>query len=157
MHKRTLDQAEHEIQTQLRDKILQKAVKQQYATIDQVKAFNAKLMLSDVLHERDLQLELRQKKQEQEKQIEKQWEDLEAAKIETFDEKMKEKARRQVERTLQQRKSLKDQMHNVKMKVIKEYQDSEKEGELLKRQANEELESKIQKDLQKRRQELENA
>ena len=157
MHKRTLDQAEHEIQTQLRDKILQKAVKQQYATIDQVKAFNAKLMLSDVLHERDFQLELRQKKQEQEKQIEKQWEDLEAAKIEAFDEKMKEKARRQVERTLQQRKSLKDQMHNVKMKVIKEYQDSEKEGELLKRQANEELETKIQKDLQKRRQELENA
>lgn len=48
-------------------------------------------------------------------------------------------------------------MHNVKMKVIKEYQDSEKEGELLKRQANEELETKIQKDLQKRRQELENA
>ena len=29
------------------------------------------------------------------------------------------------------------------MKVIKEYQDAEKEGELLKRQANEELESKI--------------
>ena len=102
-------------------------------------------------------MELRQKKQEQEKQIEKQWEDLEAAKIEAFDEKMKEKARRQVERTLQQRKSLKEQMHNVKMKVIKEYQDSEKEGELLKRQANEELETKIQKDLQKRRQELENA
>jgi len=109
------------------------------------------LMLSDVLHERDLQLQLRQRKQEQEKQLEKQWEDLEAAKTEAFDEKVKEKARRQFERTLQQRKSLKEQMHNVKMKVIKEYQDGEKEAEILKRQANEELEAKIQKDLQKRR------
>ena len=35
--------------------------------------------------------------------------------------------------------------------------ESMKEAEILKRQANEELESKIQKDLQKRRQELENA
>ena len=54
MHKRTLDQAELEIQTHKRDQILQKAEKQQYATLDQVKAFNSKLMLSDVLHERDL-------------------------------------------------------------------------------------------------------
>jgi hypothetical protein len=48
-------------------------------------------------------------------------------------------------------------MHNVKMKVIKEYQDAEKEGEMLKRIADEELEDKIQKDLQRKRQELENA
>ena len=48
-------------------------------------------------------------------------------------------------------------MHQVKMKVIKEYQDGEMEAEMLKRQAKDEFEGKIHKDLQKRRQELENA
>ena len=114
-------------------------------------------MLCDVLQERDIQLQLRIKKQEQEKQIEKHWEQVEVAKAEAHDEKMKDKMRREFDRIIQQRKNLKDQLQEVKMKVIKNYQEEELEGEMLKRLAQQDLEEKRNKDLQKKRQEVENA
>jgi len=69
---------------------------------------------------------------------------LEAAKAEAYDEKMKEKKQREVDRILQQRKDLKEQLHNVKLKMIKDYQEAELEGQILKNMAREDFEAKKQ-------------
>ena len=48
----------------------------------------------------------------------------------------------QFERTINQRAALKEQLHDVKLKVIKNIKEAQTEGELLKRQAYEEIEEK---------------
>ncbi len=98
LERRRLDQLEYEIQQGERDKTLQKALKQQYATLDQVKSFNAKLMMSDVMHERDLQLRLKQRKQEQQEGVERQWEEVERAKAQAYDDRLKQKLQGEYER-----------------------------------------------------------
>ena len=45
---------------------------------DQMKAFKSKLLMSDVLQEREVQLALKKRKQDHEKRVEKAWEELEA-------------------------------------------------------------------------------
>ena len=44
---------------------------------DQVKAFHTKMLMCDVIQERDVQQQLRKRKQEIEKDIERQWQELE--------------------------------------------------------------------------------
>ncbi len=63
----------------------------------------------------------------------------------------------QFERTIQQRNALKEQLHEVKLKVINDFKEAELEGEMLKRQAMEEIEAKKHKELQRKRMEIENA
>lgn len=63
----------------------------------------------------------------------------------------------QFERTIQQRNALKEQLHEVKLKVINDFKEAEVEGEMLKRQAMEEIEAKKHKELQRKRMEIENA
>jgi hypothetical protein len=54
-----------------------------------VKAFHSKLLLSDVLQEREIQKQLKQRKLEHEKKVDQEWEELDKAKMEAFDEKVK--------------------------------------------------------------------
>ena len=56
-----------------------------------MKAFHSKMMLSDVLQEREIQLNLKQRKASMEHQIEKMWEDTENEHVERLDSKLKTK------------------------------------------------------------------
>jgi hypothetical protein len=56
---------------------------------DQVKAFHSKMLLCDTMQERDMQLQLKKRKAEIEKQIQAQWEELERVKMDEYDEKMR--------------------------------------------------------------------
>jgi hypothetical protein len=47
--------------------------------------------MSDVLAERDVQKDHKQRKLDHEKKLEKEWEELDRAKMEAFDEKVKSK------------------------------------------------------------------
>jgi len=58
---------------------------------DQVKAFHSKMFLSDVLQERELQLEINKRKQEFHKEIENKWVELEKNQLDEYDETMMRK------------------------------------------------------------------
>ena len=67
--RRKVDLEEAKYQAAVKQEILGKANKQIYETNDRVKAFQSALYLSDALKEREAQLEINQKKNENEKMI----------------------------------------------------------------------------------------
>lgn len=90
--------------------------------------------MCDVEQERLMQLEIRKKKAQFEKQITKQWEELEQQKMVEHDEKMRQKLMEEYEKKVANQKIINDQLQEFKMAYVKKYQDEMLEGELLKRQ-----------------------
>ena len=133
LERRRLDAIEFEIQQESRLKVVERANKMAYQQQDIVKAFNSKLLMSDVLAERDVQKDLKKRKQEHEKRLEKEWEELDKAKMEAFDEKVKEKLVAEYDRKVSNTKAISDQLHEFKMKYIKRLQDDMLEAELINR------------------------
>ncbi len=131
------------------------ANKHAYDQQDQVKAFKAKLLMSDVLAEREVQKSLRQRKQEHEKHLEKQWEELDHAKMEAFDEKVKQKLIDEYNRKMANSKVISDQLNEFKMKYIKRMQDEMLEAELINRQVKEELHREAEKEAERKRKQFE--
>ena len=76
---------------------------------------------------------------------------------EAYDEKLKEKLRNEYDRKMKHQKDIKDQLYQYKIGLIKNYKDSLLEGGLITKAAEEEMFANRQKDLQRRRRELENA
>jgi hypothetical protein len=76
---------------------------------------------------------------------------------EAYDEKLKEKLRNEYDRKMKHQKDIKDQLYQYKIGLIKNYKDSLLEGGLITKAAEEEMIANRQKDLQRRRRELENA
>lgn len=64
--------------------------------------------MSDVLAERDVQKDLKKRKADHEKRLEKEWEELERAKMEAFDEKVKEKLVAEYDRKVSNTKAISD-------------------------------------------------
>ena len=133
LERRRLDAIEFEIQQESRLKVVERANKMAYQQQDIVKAFNSKLLMSDVLAERDVQKDLKKRKQEHEKRLEKEWEELDKAKMEAFDEKVKEKLVAEYDRKVSNTKAISDQLHEFKMKYIKRLQDDMLEAVLINR------------------------
>jgi Trichohyalin-plectin-homology domain len=133
LERRRLDAIEFEIQQESRLKVVERANKMAYQQQDIVKAFNSKLLMSDVLAERDVQKDLKKRKLEHEKRLEKEWEELDKAKMEAFDEKVKEKLVAEYDRKVSNTKAISDQLHEFKMKYIKRLQDDMLEAELINR------------------------
>lgn len=155
LERRRIDQVEFELQQEARLKVVERANKVAYQNQDIVKAFNSKLLMSDVLAEREIQKSLKAKKREHEKAVEREWEELDRVKMEAFDEKVKEKLVAEYDRKVANTKAISDQLHEFKMKYIKRMQDDMLEAELINRQVKEELEREAQKELDRKRKQLE--
>jgi len=56
-----------------------------------VKALHSKMLLCDVYDEQQAQLDLKERKQRVDKEIELQWEELEKQKMEEYDERLRQK------------------------------------------------------------------
>ena len=91
LERRRIDALEFDLQQEQRMKVVERANKHAYDQQDIMKAFKSKLLMSDVLAERDIQKEVKKRKQDHEKKVEKEWEELDRAKMEAFDEKVKSK------------------------------------------------------------------
>lgn len=116
-----------------------------------MKAFNSKLLMSDVLAEREVQKELKQRKKAHEVRVQQEWEELDKVKMEAFDEKVKEKLVAEYDRKVANTKAISDQLHEFKMKYIKRMQDDMLEAELINRQVKEELQREADKELERKR------
>ena len=130
---------------QAREEALKRANAAAYQANDQVKAFKTKLLMCDVQEERDHQLKLRTKKGRIEQEIEHQWTDLEKEKMEQYDDKLRAKLMKEYEGKMANTRDIKNQHYDFKMNFIKKMKEEQLEGELIKRQVEEEIERERQK------------
>ena len=151
LERRRIDQVEFELQQEARLKVVERANKVAYQNQDIVKAFNSKLLMSDVLAEREIQKELKLKKKAHEVRVQQEWEELDKVKMEAFDEKVKDKLIAEYDRKVANTKAISDQLHEFKMKYIKRMQDDMLEAELINRQVQEELQREAEKEVERKR------
>jgi hypothetical protein len=132
-------------------KVVERANQKAYENQDIVKAFKSKLLMSDVLAERDVQKEHKQRKIDHEKKLEKEWEELDRAKMEAYDEKVKGKLIAEFDRKQQNIKAIGEQLHEFKMNYIKRIQEERLEADLINRQVHEEMLREAEKEKERKR------
>jgi predicted RNase H-like nuclease len=116
---------------------------------DMVKAFKSKMLLADVLYEQDAQRALKARKAVHEKEIEKHWQEIDVEKMKEYDEKMRAKLEEEYKVKMNNSKAISDQLEDFKLRYIKKIKEEMLEGELIKRQAEEDLEREKMKELQR--------
>ncbi len=107
------------------------------------------MLLSDVMHEQEAQKQLKARKEAIQKQIELNWENLEKEKMQEYDAKMREKLEREYNKKMDNAKAISDQLEEFKINYIKQLKEEMLEGELIKRQAEEDLEREKIRELQR--------
>jgi len=140
MEKRSIDDAERKFQEKQKQIVIDRANKLLFEAQDPVKSFNSKMLLSDVLKERDYQKEIKFRKIEMENEIELKWLELERQTMFENERKTQLKKEEEGYKKKEQMKSVNQQFQDYKVKRIKEYQDSVIEGEMIKLASNQALE-----------------
>jgi len=140
MEKRSIDEAERKFQEKQKQIVIDRANKLLFEAQDPVKSFNSKMLLSDVLKERDYQKEIKFRKIEMENEIELKWLELERQTMFENERKTQLKKEEEGYKKKEQMKSVNQQFQDYKVKRIKEYQDSVIEGEMIKLASNQALE-----------------
>ena len=85
IERRKIDAMEEALQNDLRNEAVKRANVKLYEAQDRVKAFHSKMLMCDVLAERDQQVKLQKKKKQIMDGIDKQWVDYEKQQIEEQD------------------------------------------------------------------------
>lgn len=101
------------------------------------------------MHEQEAQKQLKARKEAIQKQIELNWENLEKEKMQEYDAKMREKLEREYNKKMDNAKAISDQLEEFKINYIKQLKEEMLEGELIKRQAEEDLEREKIRELQR--------
>ena len=109
-----------------------KANKQLFDQQDRVKSFHSKLLMCDVLNERDQQLKIKKKKEIAKKHQEKEWNEFEKQKLDEYDDKLREQLEKEYFKKMDNAKVIKDQVHDFKLNYVKKMQEDMIEGELIK-------------------------
>lgn len=107
---------------------------------DKVKALKGKMMACDAAHEQQAQKALKDRKKAIHKDIEKHWVEVEKDKMKEYDEKMRCKLEQEYKLKMQNSKEISDQLENFKLNYIKQLKEEMLEGELIKRQVEEDIE-----------------
>lgn len=137
--KRKIDEEERKFNEMEKKIIIERANKLLFEAQDPVKSFHSKLLLADVMKEREYQMEIKQKKKEIEDRINEKWKNVESENLHNYD--MKELQKLEVEKIKKedQMNVINQQLQDFKIKKIKEYQDRVIEGEIIKQRAKEAL------------------
>jgi len=149
--RREVDAKEQEFQDELRRQQIEKANRQLHDSQDMVKALKSKMLVSDVMKEQDAQREYRARKEAIQKNIEQNWEELEKQKMEEYDSKMRAKLEREYNKKMENAKAISDQLEEFKINYIKQLKEDMLEGELIKRQTEEDLEREKIRELQRQK------
>ena len=147
IERRRLDAEEQDYQDELRRAQIERANKTMHESQDMVKALKAKMLMCDVAYEQQAQKELNARRQAVEKDIVRHWEDVERQKMQEYDEKMRAKLEQEYKLKQQNAKDISDQLENFKLNYIKQLKEEMLEGELIKRQTEEDLEREKQREV----------
>jgi hypothetical protein len=132
MDKRSIDEQEKKFQEKQKQIVIEKANKILFEAQDPVKSFHSKMLLSDVLKERDYQKDIKNRKKEMDDEIERKWLELERENILENDRKVMQKKEDEQNKKKERLKFINQQFQDYKFKRIKEYQDAVIEGEMIK-------------------------
>lgn len=77
---------------------------------------------------------------EHEKEITRHWEEIEREKMKEYDSKMRAKLEEEYRVKMVNAKQISDQLEDFKLNCVKKYKEEMLEGELIKRQVEEDLE-----------------
>ena len=116
-----------------------------------VKALHSKMLLVDVLAEQDIQREHKKKRELLDTQIGRQWEEMERQKMVEYDERFREKLEKEYRKRMKNAENIDTQLEDFKMSFIKRLKEDELEGELIKKQVEEDLGREKLKELERRR------
>ena len=105
-----------------------------------VKALKAKMMMCDVAYEQKAQQAMQARKKQVGQDIEKHWVEVEKQKMSEYDEKMRAKLEQEYKLKQNNAKEISEQLENFKLSFIKQLKEEMLEGELIKRQTEEDLE-----------------
>jgi len=97
-------------------------------------------MMCDVAHEQIAQKSLAQRKKAIQKDIDVQFDEMEKAQMAEYDVKMQAKLEVEYKNKIDNAKSISNQLEEFKLKYIQNLKGEMLEGELIKRQADEDLE-----------------
>jgi hypothetical protein len=147
--RRHVDAQEQDFQDELRRQQIEKANRQLHDSQDMVKALKSKMLVSDVMKEQDAQREYKGRRDTIAKHIEQNWEELEKQKMEEYDSKMRAKLEREYNKKMENAKAISDQLEEFKINYIKQLKEDMLEGELIKRQTEEDLEREKIRELQR--------
>lgn len=155
IERRRVDAEEADYQEGLRHEVIQKANKHMHEAQDQVKSLKSKMMLCDVAHEQEAQKKLAARKKQVNSDIEKQWHEMEKAQMAEYDAKMQAKLEQEYKNKIENAKSISNQLEEFKLKYIQNLKAEMLEGELIKRQAQEDLEREKARELARQKRAME--
>lgn len=155
LERRRIDAEEESLQNEKKRQAIEKANKILHDASDQVKAFHSKMFLADVLQEREMQLEITKKKETFQKDIEQKWHQNELELIQEYDKKMILKLQNEQKKKVEVQKALKNQLTDTKTRIVKKMQEEYIEGQLMKKQAKEEIEKERKAELGRRQKAVE--
>ena len=130
-----IDEEERKYQNMRYNLTLQKAHDYYFNGKDMVKTFNTSLFLSDILQEREKQMEINRAKKQQKEKEEANWiligkQQMVEAEMKELEKKKLRKIKSEAEMNI-----IRQQFNNVKYKRLLELQDNYIEGEIIKKQA----------------------
>ena len=134
-YRQKLDEEERKYQNMRYNLSLQKAHEYYFNSKDIVKSFNTSLFYSDILKERDKQIEINKTKRLQDEKEKERWILKDKEKMIEYDLKELEKKKLRKTKSEAEMNIIKQQFNNVKYKRLLELQDNYVEGELIKKQA----------------------
>ena len=116
---------------------------------DMVKALKGKMLMCDVAYEQKAQQEMKKRKEQIQKDIEQHFVEVERQKMSEYDEKMRAKLEQEYKLKQQNARDISEQLENFKLNYIKQLKEEMLEGELIKRQTEEDLEREKQREIQR--------
>lgn len=140
IERRRIDAEEQEYQDDLRRKAIEHATNVMHENQDMVKALKGKMLMCDVAQEQKAQQAMIQRKKQINKEIEKHWVEVEKDKMKEYDEKMRAKLEQEYKLKMQNAQDISDQLETFKLNYIKQLKEEMLEGELVKRQVEEDIE-----------------
>ena len=116
---------------------------------DMVKALHSKMLLCDVYEEQAIQRDTKKRRQNFDREIDLQWEELERQKMVEYDERLREKLEKEYDKKMKNAQGVNDQLEDFKLEYIKKMKEEQLEGELIKKQVEEELERERMRDAER--------
>ena len=114
---------------------------------DMVKALKGKMLMCDVAYEQKAQQATRERKDNMQRDIEQHFVEVERQKMTEYDEKMRAKLEQEYKLKQANAKDISEQLENFKLSYIKQLKEEMLEGELIKRQTEEDLEREKQREI----------
>eukprot|EP00743_Colponemidia_sp_Colp-15_P001253 GILK01001376.1.p1 GENE.GILK01001376.1~~GILK01001376.1.p1 ORF type:complete len:470 (+),score=155.83 GILK01001376.1:91-1500(+) len=145
-----IDMEEAAIQEETRRRAIARANKLLHDEQDRVKAFHSKLLLCDVLDERETQIRKKQSKKQMLRTIDSQFHESEMEQLRRAEEEEVKKLQAAAEKSKQIAHIQKHQLEEYKERYIMKLQEEALEGELIKQKAVEDMEMEKENERKRR-------